>query len=70
MFVRQLVADLERTLPTIIAKMSMEDLLAIEQEEPIGAALCTAKGYGANYLERVSVSEFRTEPDSPGDAPA
>lgn len=67
-FVRQLVADLERTLPTIVARMSIEDLYAIEQEEPIGASLCTAKGYGANYLKDVSVSEFLAEPDNPGAA--
>lgn len=53
-----ILADLKRSLPIVVAKVSMEDLIAIENEEPIGAALCVRRGFGDNYAATVDISEF------------
>jgi hypothetical protein len=54
----KILADLKRSLPIVVAKVSMEDLVAIENEEPIGAALCISRGFGAGAAANVEISEF------------
>jgi hypothetical protein len=54
----KILADLKRSLPIVVAKVSMEDLIAIENEEPIGAALCIMRRVGPNAAASVDISEF------------
>lgn len=56
--VEKIVADLERSLPIVVSKVSMNDLLAIENEEPSGAAAIVTRSYGANYRASVDISDF------------
>jgi hypothetical protein len=56
--VQKIVADLERSLPIVVAKVSMNDLLGIENEEPHGAAVSVLRSFGANYPASVDISDF------------
>jgi hypothetical protein len=54
----RIVAELVRTLPTILEKVTLDDLEEIEGEE--GGAQQIARGWaGPAYLAHVIVSEFR-----------
>ncbi len=55
--VQKIVADLERSLPIVVAKVSMNDLLAIENEHH-GAAVSVLRSFGANYPASVDISNF------------
>ena len=57
----KILSDLKRSLPIVVAKVSMEDLVAIENEEPIGAALCIRRGLDADAAASVDISEFSAE---------
>jgi hypothetical protein len=54
----RIVADLKRSLPIVVSKVSMTDLLAIENEEPSGAAASAVRSFGANYATNVDISDF------------
>ena len=56
--VEKIVADLERSLPIVVSKVSLNDLVAIENEEPHGAAVIVIRSYGANYVASVAISDF------------
>jgi hypothetical protein len=56
--VEKIVADLKRSLPSVLAKVSMNDLLAIENEEPHGAAAIVLRSLGTDYAASVDVSDF------------
>jgi hypothetical protein len=56
--VEKIVADLKRSLPIVVAKVSMNDLIAIENEEPHGAAVNVVRSFGANYAASVDISDF------------
>lgn len=54
---RSMLTDLQRTLPDIVARVTLEDLLCIEREE-FGAER-KAKGYfGPEYLQHVEISHY------------
>lgn len=55
---QQILADMKRTLPIIVSNVSLNDLLAIENEEPRGAAVMAARSFGANYSACVDISSF------------
>ena len=55
--VEKVVADLTRSLPIVVAKVSMNDLIAIENEEPHGAAVNVVRNFGANYAASVDISD-------------
>lgn len=54
----KILADLERTLPTVVSKVALKDFIAVESEEPVGAARIVGRSFGENYAPRVAVSEF------------
>lgn len=54
----QIVADLERTLPIILPRVSLEDLLAVENEEPFGAAVHATRSFGGDYSAHVHITGF------------
>jgi hypothetical protein len=58
---KKILSDLKRSLPIVVAKVSMEDLVAIENEEPIGAALCIRRGFDADAAASVDISEFSAD---------
>lgn len=55
---KRILADLKRTLPIVISKVTMSDLVAVENEEPRGAAVNVVRGYGADYAATVEISPF------------
>jgi hypothetical protein len=57
-FAERILADLKRSLPIVVAKVSMNDLLAVENEEPSGAAASPVRSFGANYSASVDISDF------------
>jgi hypothetical protein len=56
--VEKIAADLKRSLPVIVSRVSLDDLVAIENEEPSGAAVNVIRSFGANYADSVEVSDF------------
>lgn len=52
--VKKIVADLERSLPTVVSKISLHDLIVVENEGPVGAAMLTMGSARENY----KVSDF------------
>jgi hypothetical protein len=56
--VEKIVADLKRSLPIVVARVSMNDLLAVENEEPRGGAANAIRSFGANYAASVDISDF------------
>lgn len=59
--VEKIVADLKRSLPIIVSKVSLNDLIAIENEEPTGAAAIVMRSFGENYAASVDISDFSEE---------
>lgn len=57
----KILADLKRSLPVVVAKVSLDDLVAIENEEPIGAALCIRRGFDADAAPSVDIGEFSAD---------
>ena len=57
----KILADLKRSLPIVVAKVSLNDLVAIENEEPIGAALCIRRGFDADAAASIDISEFSAD---------
>jgi hypothetical protein len=55
---KKILNDLKRSLPIVASKVAMSDLLAIENEEPRGAAVNVTRGYGADYTATVHISDF------------
>jgi hypothetical protein len=58
MVIEQMAEDVKRTLPTILARLSLEDLLAVEREEPFGAAVRAERYFGPKYLECMEIRDF------------
>lgn len=56
--VEKIVADLERSLPIVVSKVSLNDLIAVENEEPTGAAVIVRRSFGENYAASVDISDF------------
>lgn len=56
--VEKIVADLERSLPIVVSKISLHDLIAVENEEPTGAAAIVTRSFGENYAASVDISDF------------
>jgi hypothetical protein len=56
--VEKIVADLDRSLPIVVSKVSLNDLLAVENEEPTGAAVIVTRSFGENYATSVDISDF------------
>lgn len=56
--VEKIVADLKRSLPIVISKVSLNDLIAVENEEPTGAAVIVIRSLGENYAASVDISDF------------
>lgn len=56
--VEKIVTDLRRSLPIVISKVSLNDLITVENEEPTGAAVSGIKSFGENYAARVDISDF------------
>jgi hypothetical protein len=54
----RILSDLKRSLPIVVSKVSMDDLVAIENEEPAGAAVNVIRSFGANYAASVDISDF------------
>lgn len=54
----RIVADLKRSLPVIVSRVSLSDLVAVESEEPHGAAAMALRSFGANYSAEVQISDF------------
>lgn len=57
----RILADLKRSLPMVASKVTMGDLLAVENEEPRGAAVNILRGYGENAAATVDVSDFSSQ---------
>lgn len=57
-FMERILADLKRSLPIVVANASLNDLIAVENEEPSGAAVNVMRTYGTNYAAAVDISEF------------
>ena len=58
MLVEQIVADVKRSLPVVVSNVALSDLLAVENDEPSGAAVNAARTFGANYSACVDISVF------------
>lgn len=56
--VEKIVADLMRSLPIVLSKVSLNDLVAVENEEPHGAAVNAMRSFGANYTADVDIGHF------------
>jgi hypothetical protein len=56
--VEKIVADLERSLAIVVSKVSLNDLIAVENEEPTGAAVIVIRRFGENYAASVDISDF------------
>lgn len=56
--VDKIVADLERSLPIVVSEVSLNDLIAVENEEPTGAAAIVIRSFGKNYAASVDISDF------------
>jgi hypothetical protein len=54
---KEMLADLRRTLPVVMSKVTLEDLLCIEREE-FGAETKARIHLGPEYLQRVEISSF------------
>lgn len=57
-FAERLLTDLQRSLPIVVSKVSIDDLVAIENEEPHGAAVNVIRSLGPNYADSVEISDF------------
>lgn len=57
-FVETIAADLRRTFPTVVSKLSLSDLLAVESEAPTGAAAIAATSLGSDYAAGFDISDF------------
>jgi len=56
--VEKIVGDMKRSLPIVVSEVSLNDLVAVENEEPSGAAVSTGRNFGANYAASVDISDF------------
>jgi hypothetical protein len=56
---KTMLADLRRTLPTVLQRVSMEDLLAVERDE-FGAETKARMRFGAEYMQHVEISALIT----------
>lgn len=56
--VEKIVADLHCSLPIVVSKASLNDLIAVENEEPTGAAVIVIRSFGKNYAASVDISDF------------
>lgn len=54
---KSMLTDLQRTLPDIVARVTLQDLLCIEREE-FGAERKAGWRFGPEYLKHVEVSNF------------
>jgi hypothetical protein len=54
----KIIADLRRSLPLILSKLSLSDLQAIENAEPTGAAVNAVRSFGENYSAHVDIRGF------------
>jgi len=59
----RMLADLQRVLPSILRRVTLEDLVAIENEE-FGAQLAATRRYGSGFLDHEQPSEFGPAPTS------
>jgi len=58
--VEQVASDLRRSLPLVLARVTLSDLLTVESDSR-GAATRAARMFGPDYSTVVSVSEFYEE---------
>ena len=56
--VEKIVTDLQRSLPHVLSKVSLNDLTAVENQEPTGAAVISMKSFGESYAASVGISDF------------
>jgi hypothetical protein len=56
--VEKVTADLKRSLPIVVSKVSLNDLVVIENEEPYGAAANAVRSFGVNYSASVDIGDF------------
>ena len=56
--VEKIVVALKRSLPIVVSKVSLNDLVAVENEEPSGTAVSAVRSCGANYAANVDISDF------------
>lgn len=54
---KSMLTDLQRTLPDIVARVTLEDLLCIEREE-FGAERKAKGHFGPEYLQHVEISHY------------
>lgn len=54
----QIYSDLERTLPLVASRISLADLVALENEAPKGAALLATSGFSPDQAKDLQISEF------------
>jgi hypothetical protein len=55
--VEKMVTDLRRSLPIVVSKVSLNDLLAVENDEPYGAA-ARMRTFGMSDVADVEISGF------------
>ena len=56
--VEKILADLQRSLSIVVSKVSLNDLIAVENEEPGGAAVAGTRNFGENYDASIDISDF------------
>ncbi len=56
--VRKIVTDLKHSLPIVVSRLSLNDLLAVENEEPSGAAAIALRTFGESYSAHVEIRGF------------
>lgn len=56
--VERIWADLQRSLPIVASKVSLNDLIAVENEEATGAAVICMRSFGESYAASVHTCDF------------
>lgn len=57
----RILGDLKKTLPIVLQRVTLEDLISIEHEDD-GAHSHAAAHYGPRYLQRLKIGEYQDEP--------
>jgi len=55
--IERMLSDLQRTLPTVIERTTLEDLIAVEHEQ-FGAHQSAAAHAGPDYLEQFEITDY------------